>query len=235
MKKFLWLVLILAVLVVLYCGAIYLKNQFSRSADIIVPDDNLNPAEIKDKTITEQGDNYSIDIHYPETNHAFVNQDIQNFVQQQIIDFKQSIVSQTIPPDVNWQFSLFMNYKVVCNNFGLLSLKFETEQFLGGAHPIHPIFAKNYDLLHQRVMTFENIIKDQETLDKIATIALKRFQDLHLDYELFTEGLAAKKENYEIFNLVPGGIIFYFQEAQVLPYVAGPQELEIKYQEINQN
>ena len=64
-------------------------------------------------------------------------------------------------------------------------------------------------------------------------ITLDYFKHQQLEYDLFTDGLEAKKENYERFNLKKDSVIFYFPEYQIAPYVAGPQQIEIKLNDLN--
>lgn len=122
---------------------------------------------------------------------------------------------------------------MIYNNDGIFSLKFSTETFLGGAHPTHIISTKNYGLQDKKIIKFEDIITGQALLDKISQISSDYFKRQQLEYDLFVDGFQAKKENYLSFNLKKDSIVFYFQEYQIAPYVAGPQQIEIKLIDLN--
>lgn len=231
MKKFIWSIIVLLVLVLIYDGAIALYNYFVPRVSTL-PDIDMSPIPIQDKQIKDETDTYTINIIYPETNQDFINQDINNFIYKEIANFKQAITLQTNPVEANWQYTLFIRYDTVYNERTIVSFKFEIEQFLGGAHPTHLIVAKNYNWFLKRIYTIDTAIPNQETLDKIAKVALDYFQNMPKDWELFPEGLAPKIENYQTFNMTPDSCIFYFQEAQIAPYSAGPQQIEIKWSEI---
>jgi hypothetical protein len=51
--------------------------------------------------------------------------------------------------------------------------------------------------------------------------------------ELFKEGLTPTAQNYATWNLVPEGIRFTFNEYQVAPYVFGPQEVVISFNDLD--
>jgi len=66
-------------------------------------------------------------------------------------------------------------------------------------------------------------------LETLSQYSLDHFQKQNLEYDLFLEGLEAKKENFSVFNLTDESMIIYFNEYQIAPYVAGNFELAIPY------
>jgi len=225
MKK-IYIIIFVAILLV---GGIYYYNNVFKKGGMTAttnPTFGVTQVVITDAKISDGGKNYTMDITYPTVSIDFIDQDINSYVQGQITQFKKDIGTEVISP--NWQNTLFINYEVVNNNDGLFSLKFDTELFTGGAHPNHLIITRNYDLKQKKLIAFENIVPDQTTLDKVADISLNYFKKQGLEFDLFMDGFAAKKENYNNFNLKKDSVIFYFQEYQIAPYVAGEQQIEIK-------
>ena len=230
MKK-IYLIIFVALILI---GGIYCYNcVFKKTKGITTtnPTFGVTQVLVKDEKISEGGKNYTMDITYPTVNLEFIDKDIDSFIKKQVSDFKKDIGTEVISP--NWQNTLFINYEVVYNNDGLLGLKFDTELFTGGAHPNHFINTKNYGLKEKKIVKFEDIITGQAILDRIANISLNYFKHQKLDFDLFTDGFVAKKENYPNFNLTKDSIIFYFQEYQIAPYVAGSQKIEIKLTDLN--
>jgi hypothetical protein len=87
----------------------------------------------------------------------------------------------------------------------------------------------------KREITFEEIITDEDILINISEYALTYFENKKLEYDLFKEGLDPKKVNYQVFALTNNSIIFYFNEYQIAPYVAGSFEMEIPYENFENN
>jgi len=216
---------------ILIIGGIVCYNKFIKNKVI-----NNNPifgktqVMVNNKKITEGGKNYTIDITYPLVDVKFVDEDMNKLINEQISQFKTDIGTEVISP--NWQNTLFINYEVINNSDSLLSLKFDVELFTGGAHPNHFIITRNYDLDTERIITLWTILENQEGLNKVSLITLDYFKHQQLEYDLFTDGLGAKKENYERFNLTKDSVIFYFPEYQIAPYVAGSQQIEIKLNDL---
>jgi uncharacterized protein YfaT (DUF1175 family) len=100
MKKFIWSIIVLLVLVLIYDGAIALYNYFVPRVPTL-PDIDMSPIPIQDKQIQDETDTYTINIIYPETNQDFINQDINNFIYKEIANFKQAITLQTNPVEAN--------------------------------------------------------------------------------------------------------------------------------------
>jgi len=100
MKKFIWSIIVLLVLVLIYDGAIALYNYFVPRVSTL-PDIDMSPIPIQDKQIQDETDTYTINIIYPETNQDFINQDINDFINKEIANFKQAITLQTNPVEAN--------------------------------------------------------------------------------------------------------------------------------------
>jgi uncharacterized protein (UPF0333 family) len=96
----------------------------------------ITKVDIIDKTINENIDNYIIDINYPQTQISEIDSDIFNNIEKQVNDFKDAV---KIPSPNGAKTTLITNYVIVYNDEDLLSIKFETEAYTGGAHPSHQI------------------------------------------------------------------------------------------------
>lgn len=232
MKRIIQIILILGIII----GGIYYYMNFIKKNETGEgnPTFGITQVLIENEKINEGGENYTVDITYPKTTIEFIDNDTFSFITGILNKFKSDIENETPCVDCpDWQKTLFINYEVVHNNDGIFSLKFSTETFLGGAHPTHIISTKNYGLKEKKIIKFEDVITGQALLDKISQISSDYFKHQQLEYDLFVDGFEAKKENYLNFNLKKDSIVFYFQEYQIAPYVAGPQQIEIKLIDLN--
>jgi hypothetical protein len=137
MKKFL-LLLFLGFVLLLGFYIITTQNKLNSrvqttTTTTLAPTTKL---EITNKTISEDTDNYMININYPQTQISEIDSNTFNDIEKQIKDFKDAV---KIPSPNGAKTTLIINYAIIYNNEDLLSIKFETESYTGGAHPSHLI------------------------------------------------------------------------------------------------
>lgn len=143
MKKFL-LILFLIVIIILGIYIFNTQNQLRHyiSSKSTIPTTTTTIVSqetiltITDKTIYEDKNNYLIDIHYPVTENKTIDDNIFADIEKRINDFK-SIV--TIPSPNSAKTTLTINYTTIFNQDDVLSIKFNSEAYTGGAHPSHLI------------------------------------------------------------------------------------------------
>jgi hypothetical protein len=228
MKKiFLFLFLIFIILL----GVYIIKTQSTRNLATIptttsttVAVDNVS---ITNMIIKEDQDNYIINANYPETNNTFINDDILSLIQSKIDDFK-TIISK--PSPISSKMTFDINYIIISNKDNILSLKFESESYAGTAHPSHLIFTKNYNIINNTEITFEQVVANDSILKSLSEFAIDYFKNQKFKFVLSLKGLEPNKENYQTFALTSGSAIFYFNENQIAPYTAGSFELKVPYQ-----
>ncbi|HRZ29299.1 MAG TPA: DUF4163 domain-containing protein [Candidatus Paceibacterota bacterium] len=91
---------------------------------------------ITDKIISEDKDNYTIDVHYPITQNQTIDDNIFSNIEKQINEFKEDV---KIPSPNSAKTTLIISYETIFNQDDILSLKFASEAYTGGAHPSHLI------------------------------------------------------------------------------------------------
>ena len=112
---------------------------------------------------------------------------------------------------------------------GVLSVRFEVEQYAAGAaHPGHATYVLNYELATGRLLPLATLFRgDADYLKAISDYSvaeLKKRGTL-----LFEDGAEPKAENYLVWNLRQNGLLITFDEYQVAPYAAGPQTVLVPY------
>jgi hypothetical protein len=91
---------------------------------------------ISDKAIYEDKDNYLIDVHYPITQNKIIDDNIFSNIEKQINDFKIAVAT---PSPNSAKTTLIISYETIFNQDDVLSIKFASESYTGGAHPSHLI------------------------------------------------------------------------------------------------
>jgi len=227
MKKIL---LFLFLIAIIFLGIYIVKTKMAKNLATIPTTTSTtlvaDKVSITNETIKEEKDNYFVNVNYPKINNSFVDADIQTLIQIKINDFKTAISE---PSPLSNKMTFEINYAVIFNQNNILSLKFESESYTGGAHPSHIIFTKNYNTKDNIEIIFEQVVVNGTILQTLSEFATDYFKNQKLEFDLFLEGLEPKAKNYQTFALAEDSVIFYFNEYQIAPYVAGSFELKVPY------
>lgn len=185
---------------------------------------------------------YTIDVRYPQItgtslsaadNHF--NQLVQSLVQQQVTAFKQDMANSSanaaLPKVPSY---LKLNYEMngmvsQSQHTDFTSIRFHVYGYERGmAHPYHKILAVNYDLGHDKVLNLADLFNpNTKYLAAISDYCIQQLQAQKLPVDMVKSGAAPKFENYKNWNLVLGGLLITFDEAQVAPRYYGIQQVLI--------
>lgn len=111
----------------------------------------------------------------------------------------------------------------------------------GAAHPSHTIDTYTYDYDRGQLISLKDLFKQGAdylgTLSRLAKedlIRQSREGDLGFTYQMdmLEEGTAPVQANFSRFLPLYDGLVIYFQEYQVAPYAAGPQQVTIPYEKL---
>ncbi len=183
----------------------------------------------REKQIRAAGYNYELDVCFPVTGTAFVDRSVQKLVAETIEEFKKNIGTDL--PSHNWKNVLKVSYSTFRFSEEIIGFRFEVYVFTGGAHGMTRIVTRNFSLGVQREMELKDVFrKESGYLAEISRITVKNLEKklgFYAKEAWIKEGAGPKEENFAMFNLTPGAIIFYFEQYTVAPYAAGVQEVEI--------
>ncbi|PIT91459.1 hypothetical protein COU17_00515 [Candidatus Kaiserbacteria bacterium CG10_big_fil_rev_8_21_14_0_10_49_17] len=217
-KAFLFLALI--------AGAFFVIDRF------VAPIARENtPAQVieavGEKQISEESEEYVIDVVYPVTRESAVNADIELFMDEQIADFKK-IVQETFDPRVAvGPYSLLTHFKTFSSG-SLLSFEIVVSLDTGGAHPNHFVETRTYDMNTGERLTFENVFIP-EAPARLSTLIqndlLGRLSEVGSTVEWIEDGTEPVQENFEGFVISGDTIQFFFSPYHVAPYAAGVQSV----------
>jgi hypothetical protein len=184
----------------------------------------LPPLEITVATLSEGDANYSIDVEYPQMGLPFdatIEQVVQNAAQTIRDLAKQS------PPGSNGSAPYSLTGGIDSTYIGpdIISVRLTLSSYTGGAHGSSTIYGFNFDRSDGHELTLDDALQlTGLSLDETAEQAKDQLTS-KLNDGIFADGALPTPENYSTFVLDADSVTFIFQEYQVAPYAAGPQEV----------
>lgn len=189
----------------------------------------------KEKSIITSNNNIKIDIKYPTYNNKKLNKKIDKVISS----YTNTI--EDYPKYTNDNlYTLFIEYKEYkYKNY--ISIVFNIEYYLGGAHPNHNIETIIYNTKDHNFITINNLISDNKNiisnLSKISRRELEKnkiFQDKTLK-AMMLDGTTPNKKNFTKLIFSNKGLILYFERYQIAPYYLGEYNITIPYNNLNIN
>lgn len=185
--------------------------------------------------ITETGVNpdFIIDVKYPAAvpaggTHDAFNQLSRDKVDATIKGFKAEVAANGVITDMpTFTNTLYINYKIVRNAKGIISVRFSNSvYFAGAAHPNNFSKVLNFDFNTGAEIQLDEVFKPG--VDYLTTISnyCKRVLQRRGTLD-FPEGADPKPENYQNWNMGLHNLVITFDPYQVAPYAAGPQECQV--------
>lgn len=188
--------------------------------------------------------NYKIEVHYPQLENYSdskiqkdFNDTIYNYVNTEVENFRKEMETWTPVPELDVQSFLSMEYSLEYELNNIVSIRFLNDlYFSGSAHGSHMYWPLNYDLLNNKIINLSDLFMEKSDYlvilsDYCREDLMKRSdsEELFLDEEWVSQGTGPEEETFQCFNLKDSGILITFNEYQVAPYAAGPQEVNIPY------
>lgn len=211
-------------------------RQKNYSKKVIAIADNQT---ILEKKIIEKSNKarYKINAYYPYTSYDKLNKKIENKINKEIEDLKKIAQENTVMPnqydtiDINYEHYTYKNY---------ISYVFYISTDTGGAHPNHVIWSITYDIESGKIVTMEDLVKENPNILKILSKESrtllkqdKRFQDMDsVIEEMMIQGTMEESANFKTFAFSEEGLILFFEQYQVAPYSYGSFEVIIPYSKI---
>lgn len=228
---------ILALLLI--AGTIFALYYFYKATPSNSQEPSQNKSEdvfsVKDAVpISEETEQYSISITYPETGKTQIDASVKDFINSQAAEYKK-IFSEAVPPEgSSYKNTLSINYASQVYNSRLLSYKFSIMYYTGGAHPNTDVQTKVFDIQNQKELALSDLfVSNSDYLKKISALTINQLDQKNIsDSEWLAMGAGPSLENYKAFGVSDQAIIFYFPPYAVAPYAAGEQQVEITFAQI---
>jgi hypothetical protein len=138
-----------------------------------------------------------------------------------------------LPPDIAALGSYMdVGYQFFTPTESLLSISFGVDWYsAGAAHPNSYSRTLNYDLDSGTVLALADLFKpDAPFLEALSAYSVKVLTEKGT--LMFPDGAQPSDENYQNWNLTLDGLLITFDDYQVAPHVAGPQQVVIPYAEL---
>lgn len=194
-----------------------------------------------EKTIEEngKGPNYTLKAVTPILQGSIdprvekFNQAVAERVQQAVDQFKKDLANQPVTP-ISAGSYFDLTYKLISPPGNLLSLQLHIEGYSdGAAHPYHIISSYNYDLEKGQEVSLDQLfLHGVNYLQTISDYCAAELNTRNIGFEMFSDGAKPTPENYAVWNVSANGLIVTFNEYQVAPYAAGPQEVTIPFEKL---
>ncbi len=241
--KILTKVIISVVALLLMAFGVYTYNSKDESKEVKV----TQTVSSTPQKFLKENDIISINVTYPTISGyskeiTQVNDFIKNEIDKKISSFENDAKESAqadigLPKEI--KSTVVGSPSVEESNERYVSVFIGTEWYLrGAAHPAHSIDTYLYDYKKNSLVKVGDLFKEGSNYLSVLSSLSKedlflQFKEGDLGYvydESFVkEGTAPTKENFARILPLKDGLAIYFDEYQVAPYAAGPQQVVIPY------
>ena len=174
---------------------------------------------------------YKIEAEYPvfpPPMPAAGNAAAKAVVTNQVEAFKKDYVKDA-QGEIGWDIEV--NFNLEYSNSDLVSLVYADSTYEGGAHPAHSQRALLLSPKTGKAISLAQCFRPGSPwLKTLSTYCIKSLKDgRELEATQIEDGASPKAENYRDVAPTAKGLRVYFQEYQVGPYAAGPQQVDVPY------
>ena len=164
---------------------------------------------------------------------AAFNQRLNDLVTKEVDVWRQGF--QELPvTQYSTGSSLDLKYTAIAQMGDLWSFKFDSAFYSdGAAHPGLNSMTLNYDLGQGRELALSDLfLPNSNYLESISNYSVAELSKQQFFDGPFVDGAKPTPENYRNWNLTPDGLMITFDTYQVAPGAAGPQQVNIPYEEL---
>ncbi|MFA5877829.1 MAG: RsiV family protein [Candidatus Staskawiczbacteria bacterium] len=197
--------------------------------------------EIKNVNVDETTGKYEVRAKYPEFNGSSAFFDLNNLVREKIqsaIDGFKADAEQNSIAEVGALSSIQIDYETFAFNDKIASIRFGTEYYIAGmAHPNFYYETLNYNLKDNKEIILVDLFSSgSDYLSVLSTISREVLKNqIESDYyseDFVNPGTEPSLENFQVFNFTSDKLTITFNPYQVGPWVAGPQFVEIPFDQL---
>lgn len=190
----------------------------------------------------EETDYYTISVYYPLTKYKIVNSKINEVITQYVNTLKSSIDDQAKNLITESGYKYFLDIRFNTYNYlDYITYVSHISTFTGGAHPNSYYYTITYNKDKMELVTIDNLIKKNKSL--LVDLSEYTYNSLTNNQkikdigalDMVKDGTKPTIENFKNLALTSDGIIIFFENYQVAPYVAGEFAVTVPYDKINLN
>lgn len=164
------------------------------------------------------------------------NQRVVDLVQAQIDVFQTDLTANGSSPELGnkRKNSLFIDFSssfIRSGQLPILSIRFNVQsKTAGGEQTRHRHFVLNYDLENDIPIDLEELFKsDSDYLVRLSEYVRTELRQRLSDYSRLEEGTSPTAEHFQLWNIMPNGLLVTFEEEQVASRLQGTQTVLIPY------
>ena len=140
-------------------------------------------------------------------------------------------------PDFFQAWALDRNAAIVFQNSKVLSIQFSTYQNTGGAHPNSFTYYLNYDLKKKKELTLADLFLPDslQAFTRLAETEFRNQYEIPEGESLNSHGYFFENDQFQLsrtFTIKETGILLYYNRYEIAPYVAGPIELFLPFDQL---
>jgi len=233
-SNFIWFIIFIAFCILLY---LILKDRINFPSTSTTTSSTtttiIKSLEFETKTIKDEQNIYTINASYPYFNISFIDESIKKFIDESIIDFKNNFLNNQ---DSYHQYSLDIIFEPYLVSNQLVSIRFISSIYTGGAHGNQEITTKNFNLLTKQEIKLNSLFKNDEYIKYISDKAIDYFLNKNISNNIWLEeGAGPKYSNFENFTYssTKTSLIFHFSPYQIAPYSEGVLTFEIPISDLS--
>ena len=152
--------------------------------------------------------------------------------------YRSEMAESGSEPDKVWySYTREAETKVEYYDKHLLTYRFYMEEFTGGAHPVYFTYFQNIDLRTLKQIELNDLLVgeyDEELTEMlIAQLMQNMGAETKDELEEMGYGTTAEIIPTENFKLTPGGISFLYNIYEIAPYVLGPVEIDLSFEQLD--
>lgn len=207
--------------------------------------DIINNGQATTSAITEDTDQYSINVQFPKFDgQDTLNELLKNTAITEVDAFKKQVAdiysdeSFEIPEGISRSY-LETYYRIIRNDSKVISILFENQTYsAGAAHPMTYAISINWDVRNNREIEWTDIIVGDQDIPLVISELVKPrlYQILEVDVDVISDwieqGAGADPKNFQNFSIGQNEIIITFDPYQVAPYAVGPVRVDISFEEL---
>jgi hypothetical protein len=250
LKKISLFIFLGSIFIVVGTGCVLQKNRFSETGIITPVNDrdiqgvtNTTGLYIISKEVKEENKklSYNIKAKIPQINgldskkntiQEKINAELAKIVNGLIEQFKKEVGEWGgVPVELGQVNALDIDYQIFTLSPEVVSISFKTYQYMrGAAHPNFYFVTFNYDLNSEKRISLRDLFnKNVFYLTELSKITNTKLKEQGQDVLLQKRG----EEYFEDFTLTQKELIILFDEGVVGPYVIGPIQVAIPWEQLS--
>lgn len=210
--------------------AVYAVYISARNNDVVAPNQEQTEVLTQNVTVSEEKEDYVINVTYPTFNISVLDDSIQQYVDERSEELR-TVAAQDLPSqgDFNRKYGIQGEASPPYISDKYISVQLTISEDYGGVHPVQVVKTFNYDRRTGAILTLNDMLSLLNvSLEKLSSDARTQLVVIGGEDVLspgWSDGSDPKPENYQTFRIEADRVVFIFQAYQVSAFAAGNPEV----------